>query len=228
MHTKKNLKIEFDKQIRPALNIIKILLGTSLSSIPAGILGIAASMAVVGSHIFIIDLWKSNNSIPNFSNLINIFVSYITCVLTVFFSPSILLGNYYIKKLLRRNHNIVDRNGYCFQIMTQPRQYVGVRAFLDDADDIGHLRLTKDGIMFDGSYIKCLIPFDKIVMIELKNSGMRGLWLILKLHLIVSNPAGVEELFFTERDSTNILSSWRLTIRLYEEILANRQLIQKK
>jgi hypothetical protein len=141
----------------------------------------------------------------------------LAAILPIYFFP-LGLGNYYVTRLTKRFHpnTIESESRFTVQVALSPRIKFGIRAFMEDADDVGYLFFTSTSIIFEGDSIKLSLPFNQIERIDSKNIGWRGLW-ICGPRLVVT-PKGlpnVTSLVFAERSSLALPSSRRTAKNLY-------------
>lgn len=133
------------------------------------------------------------------------------------------LGNTYVTRLVRSLVTVASNGGdeFVVQLTLSPRIRSGVRAILDDADDVGYLSLTSAGVIFRGDSVKLSVPYDHIVEVQPHNIGLRGLFVYgRRIRVLVSGSPRVKELEFTERSSWLLFASKRITRRLHERLSA--------
>jgi hypothetical protein len=110
----------------------------------------------------------------------------------------------------------------------QPRLRSGLRATLEDADDIGWLSVTEAELVYDGDSVTIRLPLTSIQNAELKNVGLRGLFIYgPRLVLSVSGIEGVEGLEVADRSSFFLPQSRRSVVSLHREVLAKTSFGQK-
>ena len=140
-----------------------------------------------------------------------------SCVL-LFFMPSLLAVNPYVKRIVRRFLEVPSAmpEKEVFQISLHPRLFSGLRAFLEDADDVGVLTLGADAVSFDGDHIALSIPYSQVQAVESRNVGWRGLWIFGNRIEVCARHGGSEKSFvFLERASCTLLGSRRITARIF-------------
>jgi hypothetical protein len=137
-------------------------------------------------------------------------LSFLTIVLplfaaavTTFFLP-LGFGNPYVVRLVRSLHpdwsNTAD--SFVAQITFVPRLCSGLRALLEDADDVGWLSFDKSGLSFQGDSVHLLVPFDQIQEVTTESIGWRGLFLYGPQTVVrVSGLPNVNALKLAERSS---------------------------
>jgi hypothetical protein len=139
---------------------------------------------------------------------------------TAFFLP-FGLGNTHITRLVRSLHPGAGQNedGFVVQLTISPRLRSGVRALLEDADDIGHLTFSASGLSFQGDSVRLTMPWEDIQLVQPRNIGWRGLFVYgRRIKLVISAWPEVEWLEFAERSSWLLPVSRAITRRLYERL----------
>jgi hypothetical protein len=122
--------------------------------------------------------------------------------LTVLFLP-FGFGNAYVTRLASKLKGAAEEKpgGFFVQVTLSPRIHSGLRAVLEDADDVGWLSLTGSEVVYRGDSVKLSIPFNRIAAVRSQNVG-RGLFLYGgRVVVSVSDLPNVTELAFSERSS---------------------------
>ena len=98
--------------------------------------------------------------------------------ITTFFLP-LGFGNPYVVRLARalQPSGAKTSDGFIAQITFVPRIRSGVRALLEDADDIGWLSFNDASLVFQGDSVQLCVPFDCIRKLTTESIGWRGLFL---------------------------------------------------
>lgn len=106
------------------------------------------------------------------------------------------------------------------QLTVWPRIFQGVRATVEDADDIGHLRVTENGVEFFGDSVHLRAPFGAIQSVRLENIGLRGLFIYAPRILMTID--GLQPSIFevADRSSFWLPGARRETQKLYFTIAA--------
>jgi hypothetical protein len=131
-------------------------------------------------------------------------------------------GNPYVTRLVRA---LPYAGGpaaprFVVQLTLCPRLRSGVRALLEDADDIGWLSLSDTHLVFQGDSVRLSLPFEQIRRLEQPRHGWRRFFLCdPRLELSVSGLAQVEGLQLAERSSW-VLPSSRRTTRALRQLVA--------
>jgi hypothetical protein len=137
-----------------------------------------------------------------------------------FFLP-VGFGNPYVTRLIQSlNHGAVtEPGGFMVQLTLKPRIRSGLRALLEDADDVGWLRLTESGLLFQGDSTTLSVPYDQIRQLKTENLGWRGLF-VYGPPSVFTVPALPEAACFkfAERSSWILSSSRRNAARLYRSL----------
>ena len=132
-------------------------------------------------------------------------------------------GNSYIVRQVRRTQPAAGRasNDFIVQLTCVPRLRSGLRAVLEDADDVGTLSLGGDALVFRGDSVRLAIPFSQISRVHRQNSGLRGLFIYgARLALDVEGLPNVVSLQFAERSSWLLPLSRQTTRKLYNQLAA--------
>jgi hypothetical protein len=141
---------------------------------------------------------------------------------TAYFLP-FGFGNTHITRLVRAFRPAAgnEADGVVVQLALSPRIRSGLRAVLEDADDIGLLGFTSDGLRFEGDSVNLSVPFDRIEQVRLHNIGLRGLYICgQRIQLMVSGLAGVDSIEFAERASWRLPVSRSIIRKLHERLSA--------
>ena len=131
------------------------------------------------------------------------------------------LGNSRVVKLVGPLYPAAGKgeDSFVVQLTCRPRMRSGVRALLEDADDIGCLSFTDAELVFRGDSVKLAIPFGQIEQVRPKNVGVRGLFLYgPRVTLVVAGLPEVKRLEFAERSSRLLPTSRRMTRKLYQRL----------
>ena len=102
------------------------------------------------------------------------------------------------------------------QITLCPRVRTGLRALIEDADDIGYLSLNDSGLLFRGDSLTLIIPFERIKAVEGENVGSRGLYVSAgRIHLDISGLENFDAVEIAERGSRVLPTSRKITRELF-------------
>lgn len=154
--------------------------------------------------------------------ILTVLIPILAIVVTAFFLP-FGLGNAYVVRLVRSINPAAGTKPDCFvvQLTLWPRIRSGVRAVIDDADDVGLLSFTDSTLVFQGDSINLSIPFDQMKQLRPQNVGLRGRFVYgRRISVAVSGLPNVESLQFVERSSCLLPASRATTRRLYERLSA--------
>lgn len=141
--------------------------------------------------------------------------------MTLWFLP-LGLGNPYVSWLVRAHKAAVPTEPAAFivQIKLRPRLQSGLRAWLEDADDIGVLSFTESKLLFEGDAIRLSVPFEEIQQVCRQSSGWRGLFVYgAPVALEISGLAQVRHLEIAERTSWLLPTSRKIAAALYAQFL---------
>lgn len=143
----------------------------------------------------------------------------------------VLQANPYLRMLVKNRLGAKAPDSVCYvcQIALIPRLYGGLRGFLEDADDIGMLELTGEGIVFDGDHISLAAPYESVVELTEVNPGYRMLWMAgSRIRLRVNTLDGVRDVELMERESSFIPESRRLAREMAYGIKYGMQLANEE
>jgi hypothetical protein len=152
--------------------------------------------------------------------LLTVLIPFLAIAVTAVFLP-FGLGNSYVARLVRSLSPAPSRDpqGFIVQLTLWPRLQTGIRAVLEDADDIGYLSFSGTGLSFQGDSVKLSVPFDAIVEVRPHNIGLRGLFVYgRRIWIVVSGLPNVESIEVAERSSWLLPTSRRITKQLYEHL----------
>lgn len=140
----------------------------------------------------------------------------LTLVVAGYFLP-FGFGNSLAAKLVQSRKPAVaeGQESFLVQLTISPRIRKGLRALIEDADDIGWLRLPESGLVFEGDSVRLSVPWERIQDVRAENAG----WRYVLLHgttLEVKGLGDVVALNFAERSSCVLPSSRRTARRLHE------------
>jgi len=141
---------------------------------------------------------------------------------TAYFLP-FGMGNTHITRLVRSLNLAAGKgaDGYVVQLTLSPRIRSGLRAVLEDADDIGCLRFTGPGLVFEGDSVKLFVPYECIERVRPQNIGLRGLFVYgRRIKMTVAGLPEIASLEFAERSSWLLPASRRITRELCGRLAA--------
>lgn len=108
------------------------------------------------------------------------------------------------------------RPAFIVQLTLSPRLRSGLRALVEDADDVGLLSFTDSNLMFQGDSISLILPLAQIRQLSAQNIGMRGLFVGgSRIGLTVSGLDQFEYFEIAERSSWWLYSSRKITTEIY-------------
>ena len=139
---------------------------------------------------------------------------------TAFFLP-FGLGNTYVTRLVQSLHPTAGNgpDGFIVQLTLSPRLRTGIRAVLEDADDIGFLSFNGTELVYQGDSVKLTVPLDCIKAVTPENIGLRGLFVYgRRIKVLVAGLSETESLEFAERSSWVLPTSRALTRKLHERL----------
>jgi len=203
----------------------QIILGNLFAAAPSLALGILFDILVIGGFLLAAMIMAGRNNVSWFV-FAYLFIL-LMFLLMIYYSPGLLMVNYYIKLLVSKTKNNYQTTGYICQMATLPRIHSGFRGFLEDADDIGVLSIQTDRIEFKGDHSDIVIPLSDKVSIKLRNIGWRGLWFIgRKVRVQFQESEKTFAVDIAERQCWTLFKSRGLAKEMYETI--ERQLAEFK
>ena len=143
------------------------------------------------------------------------------CVLASAYYLPLAFGNAYVVRLAQALKSPAGTSlpGQVVQLTLSPRTRTGLRAALEDADDIGCLHLGESGMVFQGDSIALSVPYAQLKTVQLRNVGLRGLWLYgQRIEITVTGLPNVQSFQFAERSSWLLPESRRVTRELYQQL----------
>lgn len=152
----------------------------------------------------------------------------VVMLLFVFYAPWFLLADFWVSWLVARFHSEpLKQNEYICQFTTNPRRYHGSkehrqRAKLEDADDLGILSLEEDRMVFQGDHTFFSLSYREIQFVNrtrrFGNSlGLGGYY--IRVYSERLNENGYQYVQFADRRSKTVPAAYRLSRKIYEEIL---------
>ena len=136
---------------------------------------------------------------------------------TAFFLP-FGFGNPYLSRLLRKSIPRKNTAALVAQITMKPRIRGGIRALVEDADDIGWFSVDDNGLVFEGDSVRCTVPSVQIKKVELQNVGLRGLFVYRAIAIKIPAIPNVEWIQIAERSSCLLPASRKITKELFKRI----------
>jgi hypothetical protein len=155
--------------------------------------------------------------------ILTVLIPLLALAATAFFLP-FGLGNAHVARLVRSLNPVAGQNGdgFIVQLTVSPRLRSGLRALLEDADDIGYLTFAGNELYFQGDSVKLSVPWENIQLVRPRNIGWRGLYVYgRRIKLVVSGWPEVESFEIAERSSWLLPASRTITRKLYERLSAS-------
>jgi hypothetical protein len=101
---------------------------------------------------------------------------------------------------------------YVCQAAFSPRLHGGLRGFLEDADDVGLLRISKEAVSFTGDHVRISLPLEHIQKVSHCNSGWRSLWIGgRRIKLATDAFEGYKSIELIERQSNTIMAAYHIS-----------------
>jgi hypothetical protein len=135
----------------------------------------------------------------------------------LFYAPLALMMNFYIKSIVKKaGLSFNESNEYASQISLKPRLHGGLWGVLEDADDVGVLRIDENQVSFTGDHINLCFAFSTIESVEKRNVGYRGFWLVGKrIRIYLKDTNEYRQIEFLERQSTTLIEAKRISINVF-------------
>ena len=156
--------------------------------------------------------------------ILTLLIPFLVVAATAYFLP-FGLGNTHVTRLVQKLNPAAGKSedGFIVQLTLSPRIRSGLRAILDDADDIGYLSFTGTELLFQGDSVKLSVPFDRIEQVRPQNIGLRGLFVYgRRIKVRVSGLSNIESFEFAERSSWLLPTSRAITRQLCERLSSQR------
>lgn len=83
-------------------------------------------------------------------------------------------GNSHVARLLAPLKPAGQQQTFLVQLTFSPRLRQGLRALVEDADDLGWLTLTESEVVFTGDSVRLRVPYDKVRRLRTQSIGWRG------------------------------------------------------
>lgn len=120
-------------------------------------------------------------------------------------------GNPFMTRLVQRlapgRGPVAD--GFVAQLTLQPRVRTGLRALLEDADDVGWLSFSESALRFQGDSVQLSVPLEQIREVRSRNIGLRGLFVYGRpCTFTVSGLPQIQSFQVAERSSWTLPGSW--------------------
>ena len=130
------------------------------------------------------------------------------------------LGNLHVRKIVRRINPVERRaDDYVVQLILRPRRRSGFWAMMEDADDVGWLRLSEGHLVFEGDSVTLRIPFCEIRSVIQSNVGWRGMFLYgARVAVSVPLPGAGDGFEIADRSSMFLPQSRRIMMDLHRKL----------
>jgi hypothetical protein len=150
-------------------------------------------------------------------SLLTFLLPVLAVALTTFLLP-LGFGNPYVVRLARSlpPNPAMTPSSFVVQLTFSPRLRSGLRALLEDADDIGWLSIGECALSFYGDSVQLSIPFSQIRDVRTESIGWRGLFLYGRPTVVsISGLPNVNTLKLAERASWLLPASRSNARKLY-------------
>ncbi len=137
-------------------------------------------------------------------------------VLGAFFLP-FGFGNRLVTRLVHEQTGTKPGpNQFIVQVTFSPRIRHGLRALLEDADDVGLLSFSDSELVFKGDSVTLRAPFRCLRSINKRSLGLLGLYVYGgRMAVEFDGLPGMKGVAFAERSSLIIPTSWKVTRAVY-------------
>lgn len=132
------------------------------------------------------------------------------------------MGNPYVVHLVRKG--VIPAPGreeraFIVQIALRPRLHTGIRGWLEDADDVGYLTVTPEGLRFRGDHVAVDLPASAIDGLQSCNIGARGGWVAGRRIKVTAGALGAHEsIEFSDRSALTVMDSNRNSTAIEQAI----------
>jgi hypothetical protein len=140
----------------------------------------------------------------------------LTLGVTTFFLPW-GFGNGYIRRLARSLPQ-PEADSFLVQLTLTPRLRSGLRAMIEDADDVGWLTIGESALVFCGDALKFTIPLQQIAAVKAQSIGLRGLFVYPRLALRVAGLTDFQTFAVADRSSACLPSARKANRRLHQQL----------
>lgn len=129
------------------------------------------------------------------------------------------LGNWLARRLAPEAKP--SGGGWLVQVTAKPRVRTGLRAMLEDADDIGWLQVEGGQVRFEGDSLRLCVGPENVRGLCVANIGFRGLFLYgSKVEIELAGAGGLQGVEIAERQSLLLPESRRRSRELQDAIRA--------
>lgn len=158
--------------------------------------------------------------------ILTVLIPLLTIAVTAYFLP-FGLGNPVVRRLVRASKLDPGEDGFIVQMTLSPRIRSGLRALIEDADDLGYLSFTDSALIFKGDSVRLRIPWRQISNVRPQNIGWRGRYLYgSRIIIAVTGISNVDVVAFSERSSLLLPTSKQITKQLRERICAGKNSVR--
>ncbi|HCE42233.1 MAG TPA: hypothetical protein DET40_01625 [Lentisphaeria bacterium] len=212
------MKLEIRQPVKFGMN--EAVIGNLLSTVPSLVLGALIALGFVIPPICLLFLLTRTTTPIIF--ILSVMFSAM-CLMAGFilfyFFPLLLNVNYYIKFIAGRIVSPPPEGAHVCQISTTPKLCSGLRAVLEDADDIGYVTISADSVEFRGDSVDFSISGAEISNVGSCNVGWRGYWVAgRRIKLTINGHDRFKEIEISERHSWTIPGSRSLADQLHAQI----------
>jgi hypothetical protein len=214
------MKIEIRQPDKFRIN--EAIMANLLTFVPSSLLGALISLGFVVPPICLLFLLIRKTTLIIFILSLMFGAICLMASFIIFYCFPLLLNvNYYIKFIAGRILSPAPEGAHICQISMTPKLCSGLRAVLEDADDIGYLTISGDSVEFKGDCVDFSIPKAEISGVRSCNIGWRGYWIAGKrIKLTISEHDKFKEIEISERHSWTIPDSRSIADEIHARISA--------
>lgn len=146
------------------------------------------------------------------------FIPLLAVLATIYLLP-FGFGNAYVAKLVAPLTGSAPKpgEGFIVQLTLTPRLRSGLRAMVEDADDIGYLSFGGEDLVFQGDSVKLTIPFAQIQRVR-RRRGWRDLFIYPRVALTVTGLPNVTGLEFGDRSAWLLPTARKTSRKMHDRI----------
>lgn len=221
---------DFQIEIRePNVLNFSTILGVNIIALPTSfVAGLSVGVLpffILGFGVATLTSERQGASVLFLPALIVATVIFLLSAAFLFYAPMLLGPNLLswkiAKQMYRKFGNIWHEEHYTVQIALNPRHSTGLRALLDDCDDIGVLFLLEDELRFEGDCMSFVLPRDAIdLIVDGSDSAVYGVLGLGKRTTFQIKPSvnhPFTSITLAERRSAQLIQYYR-----YARILVDR------
>jgi len=202
----------------------KLEIGPTRKLGPGAVVAINMYGLLLGIPVLLAFAWVSFRPLDAGSYLAPV----LAVALATFFLP-LGFGNLHVRMIARGLQPPFAREqARIVQLTMQPRLRGGLRALLEDADDVGYLHIGDKGMVFFGDSVRLEIPFVSVEKLSLVNIGFRGLFVYAPRIAVQTGGPNPKVYEFADRQSLVLTAARSKTRRLHTALLSKIPAAQER